>query len=673
MSGTGQDYSRAIFDTLDTGLILLDPKGRVILWNAWFSAMSQISSEAAAGKTLDEIFPNDQSRRLKSAIAATFESGVSSLLTHSLHPALFPLRTHAGRRLVHDVMIGAVGVRPATLCLIQIVDVTISTERERVLRERQNARYDAVVDSAQDAIITLDEVGVIQLANPAAQTQLGYESAELVGHDAKVLFPLQDNWRDILSAVIKGLPIHFPIDVAATRKDGSANYLEVSLSRWRSEARVFVTAILRDVNERRSAEAARQAAADALAQLNATLEQRVVERSTQLIEAEERLRQSAKMEAVGQLTGGIAHDFNNLLQGIVGALDRVKKRISDGRIGDVDRFIDGAMTSAHRAAALTHRLLAFSRRQPVDPRPVDVNDLIASVEELLRRSIGENIALEVISCADIWLVRCDSNQLENALLNLAINARDAMPGGGTLTISTGNISLNDREALKHELTAGEYVFIRVSDTGVGMPPDVRARAFDPFYTTKPIGQGTGLGLSMIYGYIRQSDGSVSIQSELGKGTTIDILLPRYLGDIDSPAIAEEMPESLAAANEVVLVVEDEAVVRLLVVELLHDLGYLALEAEDGQTAMRILQSGQRIDLLITDIGLPGLNGRQLADAARESRPNLKVLFMTGYAEKAASRSFLASGMEIIAKPFAMDVLAVKIREMIDSKPRRSPK
>jgi CheY-like chemotaxis protein/two-component sensor histidine kinase len=372
------------------------------------------------------------------------------------------------------------------------------------------------------------------------------------------------------------------------------------------------------------------------------------------------------MEAVGQLTGGIAHDFNNLLQGILGALERVQKRIAEGRIGDVSRFLDGAVASANRAAALTHRLLAFSRRQPVDPRPVDINDLIATMEELVRRSVGEGINMDVVAGEDLWLVRCDSNQLENALLNLAINARDAMPDGGTLTIRTRNSVLGTRDAASRELSAGEYVCITVSDTGVGMPSDVRARAFDPFYTTKPIGQGTGLGLSMIYGFVRQSDGSVRIDSEVGKGTTIEILLPRFTGDADARSDAEIALENLSSGrDEVVLVVEDEAVVRLLIVEELNDLGYRALEAADGPSSLRILQSSQRIDLLVSDIGLPGLNGRQLADAAREKRPDLKVLFMTGYAETAAGKSFLAPGMEIITQPFTMDVLATKIREMIE--------
>ncbi|HXC54879.1 MAG TPA: PAS domain-containing protein [Rhizomicrobium sp.] len=384
--------------------------------------------------------------------------------------------------------------------------------------------------------------------------------------------------------------------------------------------------------------------------------------------AEEALRQSQKMEAIGQLTGGIAHDFNNLLQGIMGALDRVQKRIAEGRIADVDRFLRGAMASAERAAALTHRLLAFSRRQPVDPRPVDLNQLIGSVEELLRRTIGEAIDLDIKSRADLWLTRCDHNQLENALLNLTINARDAMPDGGRLTLETANADQNAAAALRNDIKPGAYVRLSVRDSGVGMAPDVKARAFDPFYTTKPIGQGTGLGLSMIYGFVRQSDGAVRIDSEVGRGTTVEILLPRYGGPLDdAPSIAPVAELQRPGTDEVVLVVEDEAVVRLLIVEVLNDLGYRALEAADGPSALRILQSQQRIDLLVSDIGLPGLNGRQLADAARATRPDLKVLFMTGYAENAAGSAFLEPGMAIIAKPVMMDVLAARIVGMIAGK------
>ena len=296
---------------------------------------------------------------------------------------------------------------------------------------------------------------------------------------------------------------------------------------------------------------------------------------------------------------------------------------------------------------------------------MNLNELIGTVEELLRRSLGENIDLRVAAGEGLWLVRCDGNQLENALLNLAINARDAMPNGGTVTIDTANQVFDARQARRRDVSPGEYVCLRVSDTGVGMPPSVKARAFDPFYTTKPIGKGTGLGLSMIYGFVRQSDGSVLIDSEPGKGTSIEICLPRFKGDAVGLPVHESSGDNRAEANEVVLIVEDEAVVRLLVVETLNDLGYKALETADSAAALRILQSPQRVDLLVSDIGLPGLNGRQLADAARVTRPGLKVLFVTGYAEDAAGNAFLEPGMEIVIKPFTMEALASKIREMIE--------
>jgi PAS domain S-box-containing protein len=665
------DLQDAVLDAIDAGLIVLDGDGRIVRWNAWMVSASARSAPDVRGKSLGEVFPGIGDR-LAAPIAFAIDSGASSLLTHALHPDLFPLKTRAGRTLLHDVTVSAVGVPADTGCLIHIADVTMAARRERFLRDRQNARYDAVVESAPDVILTLDGDGIIRLANPAAALQFGYEARELVGQNATLLFEGGRTWHETWRGLIDDKRIRQPVELVARRKDGSASYLEVSASRWRTDSRVFVTAILRDVNERREAEAALRTsegearkAADALADLNATLEQRVQDRTAKLMEAEEALRQSQKMEAIGQLTGGIAHDFNNLLQGIIGALDMVQKRIAAGRIGDIDRFVQGALASANRASALTHRLLAFSRRQPVDPRPLDANELIGTVEELLRRSIGENLKMAILNATGLWLVRCDANQLENALLNLAINARDAMPEGGTLTIETSNIVLDSSQALVRDLKAGEYVCLRVTDTGVGMAPDVQARAFDPFYTTKPIGQGTGLGLSMIYGFVRQSEGSVRIESEVGMGTMIEICLPRFSGDLAQDESIADASERPSGENEVVLVVEDEDVVRLLVVEVLNDLGYLALEADDGAAALRILQSSQRIDLLATDIGLPDINGRQVVDAARTKRPDLKVLFMTGYAENAAGSQFLGAGMEIISKPFTMDNLAVKIREMIE--------
>jgi signal transduction histidine kinase len=465
------------------------------------------------------------------------------------------------------------------------------------------------------------------------------------------------------------------MDLIARRRDGTPSHLEASTSLWASGANNFVTVILRDVNERRAtSEALRKSeteardAAAALSELNQTLEQRVQERTARMMQMEEELRQSQKMEAIGQLTGGIAHDFNNLLQGITGGLDLVKKRVMQGRFNEIDRFISGAMTSASRASALTHRLLAFSRRQPLAPKPLEVNPLLASMEELLRRTLGERVVFELVTSGGLWLTKCDPNQLENAVLNLAINARDAMPDGGKLTVETGNSHLDSAYAVGHpEIEPGQYVCISVTDTGSGMSAATIEKAFEPFFTTKPIGRGTGLGLSMIYGFAKQSGGHAKIYSELDKGTTVKLYLPRFRGEVEQEEQIPDLSDIYNAhTNETVLVVEDEFVVRELIVEVLKELGYSTLEADDGPAALKILDSKQRIDLVISDIGLPGLNGRQIIDAAREMRPSLKVLFMTGYAENAAiAAGFLEPGMSMITKPFAMEALATRIREMLE--------
>lgn len=408
---------------------------------------------------------------------------------------------------------------------------------------------------------------------------------------------------------------------------------------------------------------------EAAQRANQTLERRVLERTSALEEAHEALRQAQKMEAVGQLTGGIAHDFNNLLTGVIGSLDMMQRQIAKGETSKIERYAATAMTSANRAAALTHRLLAFARRQPLDPKPVNANRLVTGMEELLRRTIGESIALEIVTAGGLWQTRCDPHQLESAILNLAINARDAMPDGGVLTIETCNARLDNAYAAKQRLVApGQYVCICVTDTGSGMTKDTIEKAFEPFFTTKPTGQGTGLGLSMIYGFTRQSEGYARIYSELGQGTTVKLYLPRYYGEAEG---AEEEHGELtdahrAEAGEVVLVIEDETSVRELVVDVLEELGYRAVQAADGPSGLKLLQSDMRVDLLVTDIGLPGLNGRQVVDAARLQRPDLKVLFMTGYAENATiANGFLEPGMEMITKPFAIEALATRIRDMIE--------
>ncbi len=412
----------------------------------------------------------------------------------------------------------------------------------------------------------------------------------------------------------------------------------------------------------------------ALRELNTTLEQRVAERTGQLEaemaerqKTEEQLRQAQKMEAVGQLTGGLAHDFNNLLTGITGSLELLATRIEQGRLADTTRYIVAAQGAASRAAALTHRLLAFSRRQTLAPETVDANRLVAGMEELIRRTVGPAITVEIAYTAELWTVLVDPNQLENALLNLCINARDAMPDGGTLTVGTANRRVDDADRPPHELPAGQYVSLCVTDTGTGMTPEVVARAFDPFFTTKPIGQGTGLGLSMIYGFARQSNGQVRISSEVGKGTAMFLYLPRHHGVVDVRTVPAAVVPQQADAGCTVLLVDDEPTVRMLVTDALEELGYTALEAADGAAGLDILRQDRRIDLLVTDVGLPGgMNGRQVADAARVGRPGLKVLFITGYAETAVlDHGGLEPGMHVLTKPFAMEALGSRIRQLIE--------
>ena len=386
-----------------------------------------------------------------------------------------------------------------------------------------------------------------------------------------------------------------------------------------------------------------------------------------LREAEEALRQSQKMEAVGQLTGGIAHDFNNLLTGIIGSLELLQARLGQGRVNDIDRYVTAAQGAAKRAAALTHRLLAFSRRQTLDPRPTDLNRLVMGMEELIRRTVGPEIALEVVAAGGLWPTLIDASQLENALLNLCINARDAMPGGGRLTIETANRWLDEHGAGERDLEPGQYVSLCVTDTGAGMTAEVIERAFDPFFTTKPIGQGTGLGLSMVYGFVRQSGGQVRNYSEVGQGTTMCLYLPRhYAKEADKPSASATRTSTRPQASHTILIVDDEPSIRMLLTDALEEIGFNVLEAHDGPTGLNILQSDATIDLLVTDVGLPGgMNGRQLADAARTTQPALKVLFITGYAENAIiGNGQLAPDMQVLTKPFVVETLASRVLDMI---------
>jgi signal transduction histidine kinase len=462
---------------------------------------------------------------------------------------------------------------------------------------------------------------------------------------------------DILRTAEERLPILVNV---SERRDASGKPLLLRMTIFNASDR------RRYEKELLAARAAADSANQALQALNASLEQRIADGITLRMQLEDSLRQSQKMEAVGQLTGGIAHDFNNLLAGIGGSIELLGIRLKQGRIDTLQRYIDAAGGAVTRAAALTHRLLAFSRQQTLQPKATNINRLVIDMEELIRRTVGPGVTLQVVGAGGLWASVIDPNQLENALLNLCINARDAMPPGGRLTIETANKWLDDRTAKERDLPPGQYVTVSVTDTGTGMSPEVIARAFEPFFTTKDIGKGTGLGLSMVFGFARQSGGQVRIYSEVGRGTTMTIYLPRHHGEADVADTGAFVLTAREAGEETVLVVDDEPTVRLLVTEVLEDRGYHVIEAADGPTAVKILKSNVGVDLLITDVGLPGgLTGREVAEAARAGRPNLKILFITGYAENAVIGSDLIdAATPMLSKPFSIQSLVEKISHLL---------
>ena len=426
---------------------------------------------------------------------------------------------------------------------------------------------------------------------------------------------------------------------------------------------VIALALIAVVNERRQSRGL-AASRNSLALANEKLVQEGAQRGV----VEQQLRQSQKMDAIGQLTGGIAHDFNNMLAIVIGSLNILKRRLSRGE-SNLERFVDSAMEGAERAAALTHRLLAFSRQQPLAPEPIEINKFVAGMSEMLRRTLGENVRLETILAGGLWRTHADGSQLENTLLNLAVNARDSMPDSGRLTIETANSSLDDAYAAEYpDVAAGQYVMVAVSDNGAGMSPQVLAQAFDPFFTTKGVGRGTGLGLSQVHGFVKQSGGHIKIYSEPGQGTTVKLYLPRFLG-IGEPVTRPQSINVVPTGNakQIILVVEDEPRVRHLTVEMLRELGYTVLEADGAASALLVLKTSPEVNLLFTDIVMPEVNGRQLADEAQRNDAALKVLFTSGYTSSAiVHNGVLDDGVQLISKPFTLDQLANKVRGVFDA-------
>ena len=632
------DFATATLDSLDIGLIVLSADQRIMAWNSWMTSATGIGVETARNRMLTEVFPSSQLARLQAAMSQALEFGASSLLTHSLHLNLFALRTRTAKPMIFNVAVRPVGERPYKGCIVQITDVTLSAERERVLRERQNARYDAVVATAPDPIITFDAAGVIQFANPAAVEEFRFTAAEMISLPIDVLMGEDPAWSANWRAMLAGQAVRWPLELTVRRKDGSDSFVDASASIWKSDTRPFVTAIFRDVNERRTAEAN-------LRQLNETLEDRVGERTADLERLHEQLRQSQKMEAIGQLTGGIAHDFNNLLTPIVGGLDILQRR------GGVDergrRLIEGALQSAERARVLVQRLLAFARRQPLQASAVDMGQIVREMTDLIGGTLGPGIRVVVDIAQDMPRAMADPNQLEMALLNLAVNARDAMADGGVLTISA---RVADVESSR-KLASGRYVRLTVSDTGSGMDAETLARATEPFFSTKGVGKGTGLGLSMIHGLAAQLGGTLELASTVGLGTSIEMWIPVAQSDT-AVAPARETSADLATGAGTVLLVDDEDMIRATTAQMLTDLGYAVVEASSAKQALPLL-ADKRVMMLLTDHLMPGMSGTELAREAQALRPGLPILIISGFAEV----EDIAPDLPRLMKPFRAAELA----------------
>jgi PAS domain S-box-containing protein len=625
---------------VDYAIYMVDPVGRIVSWN--------VGAERIKGYTAEEIIGEHFSRFY------TADDRAAGMPAHALKTAAEAGRFTAeawrcrkdGSQFWAMVVIDPI-VRDGRLLGFAKITRDMTEHRATQLAALESERrFRLLVQGVTDyAIYMLDPEGKVTNWNAGAERIKGYSREEIVGQHFSHFYTPEDIDIGVPSRALETARREgrYEAEGWRCRKDGTRFWAGVVIDAIYDKGELIGFAkITRDLTERRDAQ-------------------------RQLEQSREQFFQAQKMEAVGQLTGGIAHDFNNLLAGISGSLELLRARIAQGRIGDLDRFAATAQGAASRAAALTHRLLAFARRQTLDPKLISANKLIADMQEMVQRTVGPEIKLETVLAIGLWATLCDPNQLENAILNLCINARDAMPDGGRLTIETANTWLDERGARERDMTPGQYVAICVTDTGTGMAPDVIARAFDPFFTTKPVGHGTGLGLSMIYGFVKQSGGQVRIYSELGAGTTMRLYLPRQYGEADPEVLQTNLDAvSRASDGETVLIVDDEPTVRMLVTEVLADLGYAAIEAADGASGLKVLQSNVRIDLLVTDVGLPGgMNGRQMADAGRGTRPDLKVLFITGYAENAAvGNGHLAPGMHVLTKPFAMHALASRIKTII---------
>ena len=634
-------FERLVESVVDYAIFMLDLDGRVSTWNAGAQKIKGYEAPEILGEHFSRFY-TDEDRAdgiPEQALKTAAETGRFTTEGWRVRKG--------GGRFWAMVVIDPIREDGETIGYAKVTRDMTEQRRTALAALENERRFRLLVQSVTDyAIYMLSPEGVVSNWNAGAERIKGYAASDIVGEHFSRFYTPEDR--------AKGVPA---LALETARREG--RYLAEGWRLRKDGARFWASVVIDAIHDD-------DGTLIGFAKVTRDLTERL-EAQKELEASREQLFQSQKMEAVGQLTGGLAHDFNNLLTGIIGSLELLNTRLAQGRIGELERYVSAAQSAASRAAALTHRLLAFSRRQTLDAKAIDANKLIGGIDELVRRSVGPAVEIETVLAIGLWPTLCDPHQLENAILNLCINARDAMPEGGRLTIETSNAWIDDRSARERDMASGQYIAISVSDTGLGMPPEVVERAFDPFYTTKPTGQGTGLGLSMIYGFAKQSGGQARIYSEVGAGTTVRLFLPRHRGKvIDDPAPAQMETKPGSGAGETVLVVDDEQAVRMLVTETLGDLGYSAIEAGDATSGLKVLDSDARVDLLITDVGLPGgMNGRQMADAARRKRPGLKVLFITGYAENAAIGSGqLDPGMHVLSKPFAMERLASRIKTIV---------
>ncbi|HLI10521.1 MAG TPA: PAS domain S-box protein [Alphaproteobacteria bacterium] len=627
-----------IRDVRDYALILLDPGGHVVSWNAGARNIKGYRDDEIVGRHFSCFYPPED-------VAAGKPARELEIAAREGRYEDFGYRLRKdGSRFWANVVITAIrGAEGELRGFGKLTrDITDRLEAEEKLKDSEvklRRLVDMVLDTMVDGLVTIDRRGLIRSYNKAAARLFGYAPEEVLGRNVSMLMPepyRSEHDRYIANYLETRIPkiIGVGREVSGQRKDGSIFPMEIAVGEINGGGEHAFVATIRDLSERREAEAAR-----------------------------EQLRQAQKMEALGQLTGGIAHDFNNLLAVILGNLDLLQEEATESTLQE---YIAPCMKAALRGSELTQRLLAFGRKQALLPKTISLNDLVTHFSGLLRRTLGERIGVVTTLAADLWTVKIDPSQFEHVLLNLAVNARDAMPGGGKLIIETKNVSLDsDYTAQNPDVTPGDYAMVAVSDTGTGMTPAVAARAFEPFFTTKGIGKGSGLGLSMVYGFVKQSAGHVKIYSEPGKGTSIKIYLPRAEGEpfaiAEAPAAAPARP----SGKHVVLAVENDAAVLNLTATMVRSLGYTVVTARSGDEAMRLIEQREDIDILLTDVMLPGsLNGPTLAKQAVALRPGLKILFTSGYAEHAIMESnMLDESVNLIGKPFRKQQLAERLRDL----------